>query len=396
MNEGFKEDPDVRRKFGIGLIVLAVVIGTGLFLPWTQISAEFNQTKINGTIKMSVNGLGRGSFSTNLKVETDRGVQRLQDSYNVFLPSYFVFSTPLLLVAIINLAVGIHLSSDRVNLPIGAGECIDETWPQILLLTTGVAIVSVISFGFFYFAVPSVGTTSLSMRDHLKNLVYFSKHIKAITGALKQRPKLSVSLGVGYLLATAASVGLVYMCYLYYQYKHDWAKLWKVRGFLLPLLILLPFFPWMHVVNQAQVSLQIGLFVPLGGSPIGGIVYLLVALITLVLVKVSADTTNKLEERVQKSYQISDATDEEVAELINAIEAQRTRLKTLKTLLIPLVLGLLLLAFFLLQSMMALNSKFVQIRPVGAVLTSSSAYWPGWLLWMGPLGLILTFALFRH
>lgn len=405
MSTDFKDNPKAKGKFGIGLMLLAVVFLISVFLPWTKISATFTQSRIQGTIDLIVNGLGRGDFLTDLFVETDMGSQTLEEHYNVFLPPYLIFSTPLIIVAGINLVTGYQLSSDLPNLPDSLslptmiGDPLEKHWPQLLLLNSIVALASTVSFGWIYFTIPSIGvtpSTPLSVNALLNNLMYFSLKLKGLTAASKLISSLAVGPGIGYLVATAASIALAYMYYVYYQYKRNWPKLWKIRGFLVLFLIFLPFFPWMTIVSPDQVKLLVGLFVPLGGRPIGGLVYLGVSLALLTLIKLSADTSNVLDEFVKESYTRTDFTDEEIQELMDKVEAQRRKLGILRFGQIPIALALLVLGFFLLQNLMSLNIAFQASIPAGGVLSASGAYWPGWAVWMIPIGLLIVMAIFRH
>ncbi|NIQ07501.1 MAG: hypothetical protein GWO20_17800 [Candidatus Korarchaeota archaeon] len=403
-----------RKSLGIALLFISGLLIVGVMLPWVSLDWHWDGgDRITAEFKYILNGLGVGQFSTSADVNTDEAQYNIQETWNVkSLQLPIMIGTPLLVIAVLNLVLSLYFlhENTRQVFPPPLKEVLDKHYSLIILIEGMVVIGVCVIFSLFYFKLPleiplanlnhqgineNFTAEQLSLLNYYKNVFNYFVWTKDETGIVKMTFNGSFRPGFGFYLSLVTGILLIYTWFLNLMLKkEDWPSLWRKRGFLGPLLIILAFMPSMIKISSSE-----GLLPPMVLSPVStylGIAYFVTALLYLYLIRKVSFTEKELNSVVRALYTAEKLKEAEVEEYLKTMETIRAKISKYRKYIGATVLGVSLFAWGFVVAILTHYLSFMGSDISGHVLKVMRHTPSNWLLLFTPLANLVVYILFNR
>lgn len=394
-----------RLEISTVLGILTILMFIGLFLPWSHVEIIYEGGKFNVSQTVTVDGWGRTTvknvteyfFNTSRQAPSFTKEGTLPAQRPFLVPS-FVSILILLFMVVRNLFV--EKFDDFFRKVFGED---DGLFSKDFLKFSGknlyipffIGVVNVFTTSLYfliYFQQSLMPLSDISLTNFILEGIRYGNYIRKEVGAAKYSRSVILGPGVGPFLVFFSGVGLIYLYFLYFLFKRGWPNLWKKRMFLVPLLVLSTFLPWGKVIREESGRVFLGCTIPIFGIPGGGVTFLVLSIVFLVLLFYNAITDKEINDITSEIYHRDNIQAHELKEFREQLDEDFFRIKILRMVIFVVLFFVMISAFFQLYWLMELY----QVSTEQASIHFVSDGLGGWMAFLGPLAEFTVLSIFRH
>lgn len=402
-----------RRITSLALLVASILLIAGVFLPWASINFSWLSTGGNrGDLHYSLNGIGIGQGYADIYYKNSTYNYTVNTNWQSFLPQVTPLGVLLIGVAIFNIFLAFIYLDEKTRkvLPNVLIKKLTNYYEKLILLEGILSFGVTVVFILFYFRTPVVipfntvmepgigsnpahfQTSHFSLFDFYTHVFNYFSWILESSGASKMVLNRSLGPGLGLYLTWLGTTIILYAWYVTFTKKENWPEIWKKRGIVAPLLLMLAFLPVMKIVSTSGAEMPPLLLSPLFYN-LGGGLYLILTLAFVYFLRKSALLDRNLNEASSKLYATEEIHAEQLQKLVNKVEQLREKSGAYRRYTGMLNIAILLTVEVIVASIVGYYITFTGETTFGFKIMVHT-FW-NWVLLLSPIGNTMLFILYR-